>query len=421
MQTKEKQVLKKGKTNDRSARRTRTHILKRNILESNRIRSKATDRTYRNQSSAIVLPDIQKRINPIDVARLQDAHPIYGESSSKLYLKHVHSCLKYHTEWKDNNTWDSNTSINEVIHKLSNELKELLPYGSYLDYHTESNQLCYFHQYKHDGCMIPVSAFLPQLKEFNPSLYRLVATTISHISTRCGFSLWDGEIEYEAVDYIEQILADPEFYGLEDVDNEKELETELSRWQNVLWPYAQEIRQLSRETSIETIIDEVNNYDWPNTFTAKRVYLWFHRAFQLILSDFHVNSFTHYEPDEYEDGPPLLPEDTFKFTWPSRLDISINSTINTHIQEILNDRSGNFGVAPLVKRQQFKKGWNKSKYTFKELHNFCDSTVSLWLEPEFRDFFQLKSVETKIFVEKEYHRTYKYFKPVSWRPKLCTL
>jgi len=421
MQTIEKKKREGTKVSSRGARRTRTHILKRASFKSDRHSSQTANRTKRDESTSLISLELKASIKPLEVAKSQDSHPIFGESSSVKFLKHLHQCLSNNDKWDDAHTWSKEISPQGVIRELFKDLEDLLPQGTHTQYDEEKSKLYYHHEARLDGCQFPASCFLPQLKQHNLPLYNLVATTISHLSSKCGFSLWDGDIEYEAVDYLEQVLADPDFYGLE-IEDKKERELEINRWNNTIFPYAQEIRELSRVTTIETVIDEVNNFDWPDTFTSKRVFLWFHQAFKLILSGFHVNSCTHFEADDHEDGPPLLPEDTFKFTWPSTLDESIHGFIAEHIKEILNERAGNFGIIPLTEKLEFTSGWGKFKYSFSELENLCDSTISLWLEPELRDFFKLQSIKTRKITEKNgYQAPRKYYKPVSWKPKKCAL
>lgn len=421
MQTKESQQRQKKRTVGKNARRSRKHILSGARLPSQLSGTTSNNRLKRQPAPTIVNLNSKPSITPLVIARLQDEHPVYGENSRIQFLEHVYECLSNNSNWKDTHEWNDGADHKTVIETLTKDLENLLPKNATLNFDPESNKFHCYHEYIQDGCMIPVSCFLPQLKEFNPPLYNMVATTISHISTRCGFALWDSDIDHDGLYYAEEMLSDPSYHELDDQTLQK-YKDEVDRWNNVIIPYAKEIRELSKKTTIETIIDEVNNFDWPNNFTAKRMFLWFHKAFKLILSDFHVNSFTHIDPAEHEDGPPLLPEDTFKFSWPSLQDSSMDGVVNTNITEYLNDRFGNFGCINLSKKLEFVKGWENITYSFKELFEFCDATISLWLEPEFRDFYRIAPVTTyKSLEPQRYGPPKKCFKPVSWKPKKCNL
>lgn len=405
----------------RGSSRNRSHILerKRRLLSG----SKATpvSGVRSDRTSDINSINVRLSIKPSVVAYHQNGHPVFGKDHRIPFVEHLYQCLSNHSYWEDLLEWAPDTSPEQVSKVLVEELDGLLSTGTHLHFDQTTAKLSFLEQFDYQFCHIPVSCFLPQLQVFNPLLYKLVATTISHISAKCGFQLWDHHLEQDAVRFCKQILEenDDEF---DEEHSLKDMQVDVDRWNDVIFPYAREIRSIAKKVTIDKLIDKVDDFNWPNTFTAKRMYLWFQRAFNLIKSDFNVRTYTYYDPSDHRDGTPLFPEDAFKFTWSSYQDASVDGPVNRYFTEFLNDQWGNFGTVLLSKKHAFDPSWEIRQNSFKVFQDFCESTNFLWLNPDHRDFYRIRPVETCRQTEvTHFNETIIYYEPISWKPKQCTL
>lgn len=358
--------------------------------------------------------------NTLDIAYHQDLNPILGKTKSLDFLEHLHTVLQKNPNWKDTHSWAENQSPPEVILSLIKDLEQLKPNNCSLNIDHNDNSISLQSYFPYNSCFIDVSRFLTQLQKYNSPLFELVATVIGQLNVILKMDLWHADYEDQAMEYLENCLVDSQMVDW-DHDQRKSVKAELDRWNNELIPLQDYCIELGRATSLNQIISAVEQFNWPDTLTAKRVYLWFQKAFKVLA---HRKSLCWATPhnNEYDDIVPITPYEAYRFNWNGYKGIEPFGCINEQVQTMYNDHWGNGGQIELQVSTPLSQTWNIDQTWFKDLDNFFDASMSLWNEPEHRDVCNLKSVKTKRHVVKEPGgRTYIQFKPVCWKPQTTTL
>ena len=374
----------------------------------------------RDRFGFVDISKFKRSKSPIDVAYVQDVNRIFGKKTSIEFLAHLHQVLSKNNNWCDTHTWSGDELPGQVILTLLRDLEQLKPEKTEYQIDERDHTLSLQSYFRFDSCFIDVSRFITQLREHNPPLFELVATVLGKMKVVLKMELWHSEYEVQAIDYLDNCLYDIESMGW-DEETEKYIRSELAKWNDHLIPLQDHCVKLGRSTSLPDLRSAVKTYPWPDTFTAKRVYLWFQRAFKLLEHGKSLCWATPYDVDDEADVWPVTPYEAYRFHWCGYPGVSGYGPVHDHVEQLYNHHWGEGGQIELQMSTQLKKGWDIDTQWFDDLDDFLDSSISLWNEPGYRDICNLEPIETERKVIKDYHRTYVKFIPVSFKPYQSTI
>lgn len=421
----EKRIMSKAQSKVKASRRASPGIRKhpekrkRSKVEHSQS-SSATVTLGRDRFGSLTDSSIPGAVQPCFVALNQDVNPLFGKSNIVPWIKRILDVLNSNPDWCDKNDWKEETQPAEVFLKLTGDLKKLLPGKASLDLAPETGAVLCKQEFGSSSCFIDASGFISQMKVHNYKLFELLGATIGKLHRVLKFDLWYSDIEDMALDYLEQMQFEPEAFDLED-KAPAEISYELDRWRNSIIPLQKECLDLADYHTIESLAIAIGEFSWPDTFTAKRIFLWFKKALTLLDHGKPLCWATDYNPYDVEDLEPITPYEAFRFTWQGNKSTEEPNRLADDVESIYNDRFGNGGVIELQTSHDLTQSWKIDTQWLDDLHDFLDASISLWGEPTLHDAFTMSPVATQRIVKKQYGRMIIIFEPVSWKPIPTTI